>query len=136
MNEAIGNGTPTAFTPGMDRRQRKPDIWSRVLRYVALLVYPILIINLLVLFAIANEEQKVAMAGQKGWIAAQNVSTWISLNAFIPIMVAGALISLAGLYLSRKRARRRYDYKFQNQLIVIVLSVAGLLIYLFIRPQI
>lgn len=132
MNEAVGNGKPAAYTPGTDRRQRKPDIWSRVLRYVALFVYPILILNLFIFAAIASEEQKAGMAQQKGWIAAQDVSSWVSLNAFLPIMVAGALIGIAGLILSRKRARRRYDYKFQNQLILVMLSVGGLFVYFFL----
>ncbi|MDP2322711.1 MAG: hypothetical protein Q8N51_01615, partial [Gammaproteobacteria bacterium] len=92
MNEGVGTGKPTTYTPGMDRRHRKPDVWSRLLRYLALLVYPILIVNLLIFVAVVTEEQKVAMAGQKGWIAAQNVSIWVNLNAFLPIMVAGALI--------------------------------------------
>ena len=134
MNEAVGNGKPAAaYTPGMDRRQRKPDVWARVLRYLALLIYPVLIINLFIFAAIASEEQKAGMAQQKGWIAAQDVSSWVSLNAFLPIMLAGALIGIVGLFLSRKRARRRYDYKFQNQLILIVLSVVGLVAYLSIR---
>lgn len=133
MNGTAGNGTATAYTPGTDRRKRKPDIWSRVLRYVALLVYPILIINFFFFAAIASEEQKAGMARQKGWVAAQDVGTWLSSTAFIPVMVAGAVISLAGLFLSRKRARRRYDYKFQNQLILVVLSAAGLLIYFLLK---
>jgi hypothetical protein len=133
MNEVVGNGKPAAYAPGMDRRQRKPDVWSRVLRYVTLFVYPILIINLFIFAAIASEEQKAGMAQQKGWIAAQDVSNWVSLNAFLPIMLAGALIGMVGLFLSRKRARRRYDYKFQNQLILIVLSAAGLVAYLLVR---
>ena len=132
MSEATDGGKQTAYTPGMDRRKRKPDAWLRVLRYVTVLVYPILIINFLIFLALTGEEQKQAIAGQMGSASVQRVSAWVNLHAFLPIMLAGLAVSAAGLFLSRKRARRRYDYKFQNQLILIVLSVCGLFIYLLV----
>ena len=55
------------------------------------------------------------------------------LQAFLPIMLAGLAIGVLGLLLSRKRARRRSDYNYQTQLILIILSVGGLLIYFFAR---
>ena len=132
MSEDVGNRNPTTYVPGMDRRHRKPDVWSRALRYLALLIYPILIINLFIFVAVAGQEQSRGMASQKGWVSAQSASSWVSLHAFLPVMVVGLLIGAVGLFLSRKRARRRYDYKFQNQLILILLSVVGLVVYLFI----
>ena len=132
MSETMENMSRTAGGGGVERRQRKPDVWSRVLRYVTLLVYPILIVNLLIFLSVAGEEQKQAIAGQMGATSIQRVSGWVSLHAFLPIMLAGLGVGLVGLFLSRKRARRRYDYKFQNQLILILLSVVGLFIYLVV----
>jgi uncharacterized membrane protein HdeD (DUF308 family) len=132
---------------GQDRRQRKPDVWSRVMRGVALLVYPVLIVNLFIFATVAGEAQKrqvVNEASRKDWapvplstqntqmarLAMQNLCGWVNLYAFLPVMTVGLLIGIGGIILSRKRARRRYDYKFQNQLILVVLSVVGLVVYL------
>ena len=133
MNEPVAAAkTNAVYTPGMDRRKRKPDVWSRVLRYLALLVYPIVIFNLFVFMTVAGEQQKATMMGKMGLTATERVSSWVQVYAFTPIMVGGLLIGLTGLFLSRKRTRRRYDYKFQNQLLLVVMSAIGLFIYLFI----
>ena len=133
MNEPVAAAKPTAgYTPGMDRRKRKPDVWSRVLRYLALLVYPIVIFNLFVFMTVAGEQQKASMMDKMGLTATERVSSWVQVYAFTPIMVGGLLIGLTGLFLSRKRTRRRYDYKFQNQLLLVVMSAIGLFIYLFV----
>lgn len=153
MSEAVTIGKEMAYAPGMNRRQQKPDAWSRVLRGFALLVYPILIVNLFIFAAVANEAQKQqvvnavsrqdsatvppaaqnAVAAQNAAaarLAMQNLCGWVNLYAFLPVMTVGLLIGIGGWFLSRKRARRRYDYKFQNQMILIVLSVVGLVVYL------
>lgn len=145
---AAGGVPSSAHAPRLERRQRKPDAWSRVLRGLAFLVYPILIINLFIFAAIAGEAQKHEVVAQMrqpapgmapafaaqnaamARMAMQNFCGWINLYAFLPIMTAGLVVGIGGLFLSRKRARRRSDYKFQNQLILILLSVTGLVIYL------
>ena len=133
MSDPIAVAKPTTgYIPGVERRKRKPDVWSRVLRYLALLVYPVVIINLFIFMSVAGEQQKTSMMGKMDPTAAERVSSWVQLYAFTPIMVGGLLIGLTGLFLSRKRTRRRYDYKFQNQLILVSMSAVGLFIYLVI----
>ena len=158
MNEDVETENQMAYTPGVERRQRKPDVWSRVLRGFTLLIYPVLIINLFIFATVANEAQKQQVVNQASQmrpvaeppamqdyhrrqdsaaarLAMQNLSGWVNLYAFLPVMIAGLLVGAVGLVLSRKRARRRYDYKFQNQLILIILSVVGLVIYLVIAMR-
>ena len=125
------------YTPsGMpDRRQRKPDAWARALRVLTLLVYPILILNLLIFISVASTDQQLMEAKKMGATATvQSVSGWMSVNAFLPVMIIGLVVALSGLLLSRKRARRHTDYNFQNQLILVILSAGGLIIYLLVRP--
>ncbi len=132
MSESnVATKSTGGYTPGVERRKRKPDVWSRVLRYLALLVYPVVILNLFIFMSVSGEQQKALMMGKIGPSAAEQVSTWVKIYAFLPIMAGGLVIGVTGLFLSRKRTRRRYDYKFQNQLILVVLSVVGLFIYLF-----
>lgn len=132
MSERVGNERPAPRAPGMDRRRRKPDVWSRVLRFVALLVYPVLIMNLCIFLSVAGEKQQQEVVGKMGSVTVQSVSRWVNLHAFLPVMAAGLAVGGGGLILSRKRARRRNDYKFQNQMILTVLSVGGLFIYFLI----
>ena len=132
MNESIAATKPApGYVPGGERRKRKPDVWSRVLRYLALLVYPVVILNLFIFMSVSGEQQKLLMMGKMAPSPAEQVSNWVKIYAFLPLMAGGLLIGVTGLFLSRKRTRRRYDYKFQNQLILVVLSVLGLFIYLF-----
>ena len=125
--------SPTPYKPGMpDRRKRKPDPWARVFRYMTLLIYPVLIAYVLIFVGVASEDQRAAMAKQIGQTAGERAAS-AGLQAFLPIMLAGLAIGVLGLLLSRKRARRRSDYNYQTQLILIILSVGGLLIYFFAR---
>ena len=133
MSESIAaTKSKTGYTPGVERRKRKPDVWSRVLRYLALLVYPVVILNLFIFVSVSGEQQKALMMGKMSPSPVEQVSNWVKMYAFIPLMAAGLVIGVTGLFLSRKRTRRRYDYKFQNQLILVVMSVIGLFVYLFI----
>ena len=51
----------------------------------------------------------------------------------LPLLLAGVLIGVVGLVLSRKRARRRFDYNYQTQLLLVILSVGGLAVFFFLR---
>ena len=133
MDQASGSGNQVPYRPGMpDRRQRKPDVWARVFRYLTVLLYPVLIAFVLIFVAVASVDQREAMAKQIGKSAEASASS-ITLDAFLPILVAGVVIGTIGLVLSRKRARRRSDYNYRTQLILIILSVIGLLGYFFVR---
>ena len=129
--------SPPKYAPSglPDRRQRKPDAWARTLRILTLLVYPILILNLLIFISVASTDRQLMEAKKLGASnAVQNVSGWMSVNAFLPVMIVGLAVAIGGLLLNRKRARRRTDYNFQNQLILVILSAGGLVIYLLVRP--
>jgi hypothetical protein len=125
---------------GVDRRQRKQDPWRKVLNWLAYVVYPLLIINVFIFMAVAGEDQKGAVAAkmeqtaeQMGHTVTQGVSSWVHLNAFLPIMILGVGIGAIGIVLDRKRARRRSDYSLMTPMVLTVLSVVGMLIYFFAR---
>lgn len=135
---------------GVDRRQRRQDPWRKVLNWLAYVVYPLLIFNVFLFMAVASEDQKGAMAARmeekrvesstvqipqtaSGHTAAQGVSEWVHLNAFLPVMVAGVGIGIIGIVLDRKRSRRRSDYSLMTPLVLVILSVAGLFVYFIVR---
>jgi len=121
---------PRTFT---ERRNRKPDMWSRVLRYTAFLVYPLLAINLFTFMGVASEDQKVTAARQLGETSIQKISSWVHFNAFLPVMLVGIVIAVMGLILDQRRSRRRTDYSRKNQMWLLVVSMAGLIVYFLIR---
>ena len=121
---------PRVFT---ERRQRKPDLWSRVLRYSAVLIYPLLAINLFTFMGVASEDQHVQAVQEMGSSSVQRVSSWVHFNAFLPIMGIGIAIAVTGLILDKHRSRRRTDYSRKNQLWLLIVSVTGLIVYFLIR---
>lgn len=136
-----------------ERRRRRQDPWRIVLNYLAYLVYPLLLINVLIFVGVASEDQKASAAtkiGQAAGIeasavpagsgeaagspsAAQSVSGWVQVYAFMPIMLAGVVIGVAGIVIDRKRSRRRSDSSLMTPLVLTILSVVGLLIYFIVR---
>ena len=129
MDSSVGQSQPAPFKPGMpDRRQRKPDVWSRVFRYLTVLVYPLMIVYFLVFAALGDRIQR----GEIDGTAEQAPAEVVRGNggyAILAIMVAGVAIGAIGLFLSFKRARRRSDYNYQTQLFLTLLSAAGLVVY-------
>jgi hypothetical protein len=128
--EPINETKPRTFT---ERRHRKPDVWSRVLRYTALLVYPLLAINLFTFMGVASEDQKVTAVQEMGETSVQQISSWVHFNAFLPVMLIGIVIAVMGLILDQRRSRRRTDYSRKNQMWLLVVSLAGLIVYFLIR---
>ena len=117
-----------------DRRHRKPDAWALVFRGLTLLVYPLLIVFLFIFFGVASQDHSQSLAAQMGWqTPGSNARNPVDLYTFLPILTAGALIGAVGLFLSRKRARRRFDYNYQTQLALVVLSVGGLIVFFILR---
>lgn len=130
MDQAAGNGNRVKYKPGMpDRRQKKPDVWERVFRYLTLLVYPILVICVFAFLALADAQQRRNQLRQIDQAAASADVDSAGMAVLLPILVMGLAIGVAGLVLGRVRARRRSDYNYQTQLILVILSVGGLLIY-------
>ncbi len=138
---------------GVDRRQRKQDPWRKVLNLLAYVVYPLLILNVFLFMAIASEDQKRSATTKMELTAAQmeeqpsipqrevdaphtatqNVSGWVHLYAFLPIMIVGIGIGGIGIVLDRKRSRRRSDFSLMTPMVLVIISVAGLLIYFIVR---
>ncbi len=135
-----------------ERRRRRPDPWRILLNYLAYLVYPLLIINVLIFVGVASEDQKASAATQIGKAAgieaptppeenaeegraspAQSVGKWVQLYAFMPVMLAGIAIGIVGIVIDRKRSRRRSDSSLMTPLVLTVVSVVGLLIYFIVR---
>lgn len=123
------------YRPGMpDRRKRKPDLWALVFRWVTLLVYPLLIVFFFIFFGVASADHNQELAVKIGGGAVQPSSASnMRLYTLLPLLVAGALIGATGLVLSRLRARRRSDYNYQTQLILVILSVGGLIVFFLLR---
>lgn len=155
MNEPMVEEQADRIAAGHNRRGDKPDLWRKALNFLAYVVYPLLLINALVAMGSVGGDRQEALQAMKGQIVeswtdpmahldpatsgqpttAQDVSVWIQLNAFLPIMGAGIAIGIAGIVLDRKRARRRSDSSLMGPLVLLVLSVAGLLLYLIIRAM-
>ena len=135
MEQPAGQSQPVPYRPGMpDRRKRKPDVWALVFRWVTLLVYPLLVVFFFIFFGVAsadhNQELAVKIGGDA--VKASSAST-LQLYTILPLLAAGALIGAAGLVLHRLRARRRSDYNYKTQLILVILSVVGLVAFFLLR---
>ena len=132
MDQSDGHGQPVPNRPFVDRRQKKPDVWSRVFRYLAVLVYPLLLIYFFFFLELADSFEQSNVAKQIGKTAAE-VPQSLGLEAFLlPTLIAGAVIGATGLILSFKRARRQSDYNYRTQLFLVILSVVGLAVFYLI----
>ena len=119
------------YRPGMpDRRHHKPDLWAVMFRVITLLVYPLLIVFLFIFFGVASADHSRGIAVQMGVPAPATIpNSHVDLYTLLPLLLAGILVGATGLVLSRKRARRRFDYNYQTQLLLVILSVGGLAIF-------
>lgn len=147
VNGTIGNPA------GGDRRQRQEDVWARALRSIVNFTYILLFVNLLIFLGIASREYnranraKIAAAAQAQAAAGgasvvqqdaalpadqaepEPMDRSAYLRVYLPILGAGLVVGVAGIFIHRKRTRRRSDRHYQGQLLCIVLSVVGLLLY-------
>lgn len=129
MDAPAGQAQQVPYRPGMpDRRKRKPDGWAVAFRWLSLLVYPVLIVCVFIFVAMADVQQRSAMAQQIGRDPATQ-SAGIGLKTLLPLLLVGLAIGIGNMALSKFRARRRSDYNYQTQLLLIILSVGGLLVF-------
>lgn len=128
MDTPVAEQAPQVpYRPGMpDRRKRKPDAWALVFRWVSLLVYPVLIVCVFIFVGMADMQKRSAMVQQIERESATQ-SAGIGLKTLLPLLLVGLAIGVGGMALSKFRARRRSDYNYQTQLLLIILSVGGLL---------
>ena len=77
-----------------------------------------------------NQELAAKIGGEA--VQASSASS-LQLYTILPLLVAGMLIGAVGLALSRLRARRRSDYNYKTQLILVILSVGGLVAFFLLR---
>ena len=135
MEQPAGQSQQVPYRPGMpDRRKRKPDVWALVFRWVTLLVYPLLVVFFFIFFGVASADHNHELAVQIGGEAVQASSgSSLQLYTILPLLVAGTLIGAVGLVLHRLRARRRSDYNYKTQLILVILSVGGLVAFFLLR---
>ncbi len=133
MDTSAEQAPQVPYRPGMpDRRKRKPDAWAVAFRWLSLLVYPVLIVCVFIFVAMADVQQRSAMAQQIGLDPAAQ-SAGIGLKSLLPLLLVGLVIGVGGMALSKFRARRRSDYNYQTQLLLIILSVGGLLVFFALR---
>ena len=135
MEQPAGQSQQVPYRPGMpDRRKRKPDVWALVFRWVTLLVYPLLVVFFFIFFGVASADHNQELAAQIGGEAVQaSAAADLHLYTLLPLLVAGTLIGAIGLVLHRLRARRRSDYNYKTQLILVILSVVGLVAFFLLR---
>ncbi|MGD9781024.1 MAG: hypothetical protein AB7V14_02595 [Kiritimatiellia bacterium] len=136
MDPSVGQTQPqqVPYRPGMpDRRQRKPDVWAQVFRWVTLLVYPLLVVFFFIFFGVASADHNQELAVKIGGEAVQRGGSNVDLYTVLPLLGAGALIGVVGIVLGRKRARRRSDYNYKTQLMLVILSVVGLVLFFLLR---
>ena len=129
--ETTTTASQAPYRPGMpDRRHHKPDLWAVMFRVITLLVYPLLIVFLFIFFGVASADHSRGIATQMGVPAPESLpGSHVDLYMLLPLLLAGILVGATGLVLSRKRARRRFDYNYQTQLLLVILSVGGLAIF-------
>ncbi|MGD9611638.1 MAG: hypothetical protein AB7V22_01905 [Kiritimatiellia bacterium] len=134
MDAPAGQVQQVPYRPGMpDRRQRKPDAGAIAFRWLSLLVYPVLVVCVFIFVAMADLQQRSAMAQQIGRDAAEVQGSGIGLKTLLPLLLVGLVIGVGGMVLSKFRARRRSDYNYQTQLLLIILSVGGLLAFFVLQ---
>lgn len=135
MEPTAGQSQSVPYRPGMpDRRKRKPDMWAVIFRWVTLLVYPLLIVFFFIFFGVASADHNQELAAKIGGDAVRASSASnLQLYTILPLLAAGMLIGAVGLVLSRLRARRRSDYNYKTQLILVILSVGGLVAFFLLR---
>ena len=82
----------------------------------------------------ASADHNQELAAQIGGEAVQaSAAADLHLYTLLPLLVAGTLIGAIGLVLHRLRARRRSDYNYKTQLILVILSVGGLVAFFLLR---
>ena len=90
----------------------------------------LLIVFLFIFFGVASADHSRGIAVQMGVPAPATIPNGhVGLYTLLPLLLAGILVGATGLVLSRKRARRRFDYNYQTQLLLVILSVGGLAIF-------
>lgn len=135
MEPTTGQPQQGPYRPGMpDRRKRKPDAWARIFRWLTLLVYPLLIVFFFIFFGVASADHSQELATRMGVedIPASS-ARHLHLYTLLPLLLAGLLIGAVGLLLGRLRARRRSDYNYRTQLILVIVSVVGLVAFFLLR---
>lgn len=135
MEPTVKTESPAPYGAGIpDRRQRKPDLWARVFRYLTVLVYPLLILYFIIFFGFASADRDQTLAARLGSEAIPETSrSQADLYTFLPVLLLGVLVGGVGLVLNRQRARRRSDYNYRTQLVLTILSVAGLAAFFALR---
>lgn len=155
MEPSNGLNNVAAERPPENRRHRKEDGWARALRYLVNATYVLLLINLLIFVGIASAQYsqqnkaQIASAAEQGQDASAASIVQNPLPAeqappdpaarsdyfkvYFPVLGVGLAVGVAGMLIHRKRTRRRSDRNYRGQLLCIVLSVVGLLLY-FVFP--
>jgi len=134
METSNAQNQQVPYRPGMpDRRQRKPDVWARVFRWLTLLIYPLLIVFFFIFFGVASADHSQVVAAQMGAQSPQGGASHTDIYTVLPLLLAGLLIGAIGMALSHVRARRRSDYNFRTQWGLIFVSVIGLVAFFLLR---
>jgi len=113
---------------GRDRR-RGPDIWSRVMRWMAVAVWGLMLAAMLLL---GWAKPKVETFFDRYYQLDLRSSWDMELAHYIfYCMIAGLLLSVAGLVINNRRHRRRDDEYLVSLMLSAILCLSGIGLYLY-----
>lgn len=121
----------SAYRPGIDPdRRKKPDIWVKSLRWLAVVGW---LIMLVALFIISEAKPQTQNFFDK-ITTSQPTTTWnIELAGYIfYLMLIGLVMGTAGIVINVKRHRRKTDEYRISLILITLMSFIGILLYIFL----
>ncbi len=121
------------YIPGVTpdrRRQEKPDLAGQLLSWLGLGSW-LLFFLILIMGNKARPEIHTSLESRYN-IITRNGWDLNTAKVIFYLMIVGLLLSITGLSLRRIRSRRRTDSQFYSILLMGVISILGILYYLFV----
>ena len=120
----------TADEPVKYKDERKgPDIWIRTISFLGVAGWLVLLAAMIIAEQARPEPQTVTtrfhnIAVRTSWD--KELATYIFF-----LMIAGVCMSVTGLLINARRLRRKYDQLRINLILMLVISLSGIIAYLF-----
>jgi len=120
------------YIPGVTpdrRKQEKPDLAGQLLSWLGLGSW-LLFFLMLIMGNKARPEMQSPLESRYG-IATRSTWDLDTARVLFYLMILGLLISAVGLSLKKVRTRRRTDSRFYSVLLMGIISILGIIYYLF-----
>ncbi|GAB4370567.1 MAG: hypothetical protein Kow0042_12870 [Calditrichia bacterium] len=119
------------YRPGIDPDRRKgPDLWTKSLRWLAVFGWLILFAALIIVGI--TKPETVTFFDQKFQFYKAGTENPLLTRIIFYLMILGLLLSLMGVFINLKRLRRRDDEYRLSLILLGLISLSGIIIYLFI----